>query len=43
MTPESVLVLPVDGLGEVTVGDDLAALLVAALGPLASRTATSWC
>ena len=33
MTPESVLVLPVDGLGEMTVGDDLAALLVAALGP----------
>jgi coenzyme F420-0:L-glutamate ligase/coenzyme F420-1:gamma-L-glutamate ligase len=33
MTPEAVLVLPVDGLGEVAAADDLAALLVAALGP----------
>lgn len=32
MTPGTVLVLPVDGLGEVTAGDDLAALLVAAPG-----------
>ena len=33
MTPEAVLVLPVDGIGEVTAADDLAALLVTALGP----------
>ena len=33
MRPEAVLVLPVDGLGEVTTGDELADLLVVALGP----------